>query len=666
MSGALHIGNGDALLSPTASLARRTTSQHVVNSVAGKGQADAYLSELLGYSLDRLRKEPELLQEERSRVERSLQGAAVTQYPAFIQTASCLDTISAELTSICEDLDFLLEGIPQLASACEGFAATASEVQEQHAQNKHLAGSQAALVELLEVPQLMDSCVRNGVYDEALDLQAFVTRLGLLHAEVPLVRLLMEQVSAVGHTMLQQLLARLRSSIQLPECLRVMGYLRRIAVFTEAELRLHFLQCRDEWLSSLVVELDESDSYELVKHLTDIHRLHLFDAVMQYRAIFFDTTATASTASAGPGLANNSLPVATAPGEARQLAASLREGGLLHSWLQQRLAAYRDALSRHLPAITEGGQLASALEHCMYCGSSLSRVGLDFQGLLQPLFESCTLGLLTQHLAAAVELFNARLESHKWVAMPTPMQSAHKGRASDRTPPASTLPAPSPSSPPTANTAGSGAAAGGLGGLGGPGSLGVVGVVGPGATVRGVAGEVVGEVDLSPPYSLMEHLPLAVFTNGLLTALNELRHCALLGVARPAARLRAPLKLLLPHLADSWLSVACRLAPAIAVPAKLLRVAQSLLHAARLLLGCRSVTQQAVAHVAAGLMHYRYTHHLNDSELDVFRAALQCALDTMLPFLAACFARIFAPAGSTVKLDTTGAAAVLRSVLQEP
>ncbi|GFH07601.1 conserved oligomeric Golgi complex subunit 8, partial [Haematococcus lacustris] len=154
--------------------------------------------------------------------------------------------------------------------------------------------SQAALVELLEVPQLMDSCVRNGVYDEALDLQAFV--------------------SAVGHTMLQQLLARLRSSIQLPECLRVMGYLRRIAVFTEAELRLHFLQCRDEWLSSLVAELDESDSYELVKHLTDIHRLHLFDAVMQYRAIFFDTTAAACTAAAGPGLANTSLPAATAPG----------------------------------------------------------------------------------------------------------------------------------------------------------------------------------------------------------------------------------------------------------------------------------------------------------------------------------------------------------------
>jgi hypothetical protein len=58
-----------------------------------------------------------------------------------------------------------------------------------------LAGSQSSLVELLEVPQLMDTCVRNGVYDEALDLQAFVSRMGLLHPEVPLIKLLLAQVS---------------------------------------------------------------------------------------------------------------------------------------------------------------------------------------------------------------------------------------------------------------------------------------------------------------------------------------------------------------------------------------------------------------------------------------------------------------------------------------
>lgn len=44
-----------------------------------------------------------------------------------------------------------------------------------------------------------------------------------------------------------------------------------------------------------------------------------------------------------------------------------------------------------------------------------------------------------------------------------------------------------------------------------------------------------GPEDMSPPYVIMEHFPLAVFTNGVLTALNELRQCAMLSLGKPAA-----------------------------------------------------------------------------------------------------------------------------------
>lgn len=72
----------------------------------------------------------------------------------------------------------------------------------------------------------------------------------------------------------------------------------------EQELRLQFLQRRERWIADLVADLDDHNAYELLKRLTDVYRLHLFDVVMQYRAIFSDDgggQVCERAADAGPG-----------------------------------------------------------------------------------------------------------------------------------------------------------------------------------------------------------------------------------------------------------------------------------------------------------------------------------------------------------------------------
>lgn len=53
--------------------------------------------------------EPDLLRDEKAQLERALQSTAVNQYGAFIETARCMQTMSTELSSVCEHLDLVLQ-----------------------------------------------------------------------------------------------------------------------------------------------------------------------------------------------------------------------------------------------------------------------------------------------------------------------------------------------------------------------------------------------------------------------------------------------------------------------------------------------------------------------------------------------------------------------------
>ena len=55
-----------------------------------------------------------------------------------------------------------------------------------------------------------------------------------MHGDLAVVQRLVAEVEGVSADMLEQLLQRLQGAIQLPECLRVIGYLRRLAAFPGA------------------------------------------------------------------------------------------------------------------------------------------------------------------------------------------------------------------------------------------------------------------------------------------------------------------------------------------------------------------------------------------------------------------------------------------------
>jgi hypothetical protein len=197
-----------------------------------------YVSELLSFTLDRLHKEPELLRVDAERIQRQMQEVAVGNYRAFITAADALLAIRQEVSSIDKHLESLIGEVPKLTSGCTEFIDSAENILEKRKMNQALLANHSTLLDLLEIPQLMDTCVRNGNFDEALDLEAFVSKLATLHPKLPVIQALAAEVRQTTQSLLSQLLQKLRSNIQLPECLRIIGYLRRIGVFGEYEMRL--------------------------------------------------------------------------------------------------------------------------------------------------------------------------------------------------------------------------------------------------------------------------------------------------------------------------------------------------------------------------------------------------------------------------------------------
>jgi conserved oligomeric Golgi complex subunit 8 len=280
---------------------------------------------------------------------------------------------------------------------------------------------------------------------------------------------LREPSRASNKRTLAKLLKRLEDQIQLPECLRVVGHLRRSRYFdTETSLRRAFLARREIFVRDACEDASRwLAPYERAKKLTDVHRVHVFDVVTQYRAIFSDDVDDSDGVTT---TSNNNSNVSTITVTANESMV------LLSAWASQRAESYRSALDESLARIDEGGALASVFEHCEYCGNSLARVGVETRPLLRDIFEKHALRIFEDALGAASEAFEKSLSTHRWTTYLgfTASSSEQEQESKNKT--------------------------------------------GDDAETNNN-----NTNEFAPPQSLLEHAPVAAFVNGVLAAFNEVR-----------------------------------------------------------------------------------------------------------------------------------------------
>ncbi|XP_037711685.1 conserved oligomeric Golgi complex subunit 8 [Drosophila subpulchrella] len=360
----------------------------VPDNLRGNPELDNYLAKLGTCKVEQLKKEQTRLADEARSILEQTQDLAISNYRTFITTAENSRSIFSEFLRSEQQLDTLVGKLPDLSVQCERFLQDSAELNEQRRLNSITLQKNAQLLEVLELPQLMERCIREGRYEEALELAAYATRLGQHQGHIPVVKSIVRSVEALWHTMLVQLVAQLRTDLQLPKCLQIVGYLRRMQAFGDNELRLKFLQARDAWLTSCLEAIPTGDAQQHLSKTIEITRINLFNIITQYRAIFPEDDGSLKT-----------------QGSLRPLqGVSCNGDRLFQAWLHNKINDFLQTLEKDLQLGV--GSVETVLGQCMYFGLSFSRVGADFRALMAPIF----VGVIRRRFESSVDQVNEQFE----------------------------------------------------------------------------------------------------------------------------------------------------------------------------------------------------------------------------------------------------------------
>lgn len=120
----------------------------------------------------------------------------------------------------------------------------------------------------------------------------------------------------------------------------------------------------------------------------EVTRVNLFNIVTQYKAIFAEDESNSGD----------------------KLMDDTDSGQLFYAWLHERIDRFLKTLERDLPHCISS--LDTILNQCMYFGLSLSRVGIDFRGVMSKIFidvitKNCTRGIFnsTKQFEKDLELY---------------------------------------------------------------------------------------------------------------------------------------------------------------------------------------------------------------------------------------------------------------------
>ncbi|TRM70431.1 Dor1-like family-domain-containing protein [Schizophyllum amplum] len=444
----------------------------------------AYLTHLTSLPLDNLVTEPSSLQTQAHHLTSSLTSLTHTSYPTFLALHQTTKSLSSSLDIFADALDGLLDSsLPALEEAAAGWHTRTDTVVRERNKARAVLEQHDKLRDLLDIPLLIDTCVRNGFFAEALQLAAHAeAAAAALPHPPPILRSVLAEVHASIVQMLRALLGTLHEPARkLPALYKAVAFLRRMPAFApealdvdpEEQLALAFLGGRHTCVRAALEPVAR-----------DVRRLASSQAPLGEREREDLTRGHLPPHIRRPTPASDPPPVLHA---------------LLSAYASNALTAHLlPVLRAALPQVPLSA-LPPVLTQLTYCATAFARSGLDFRTAVAGLAAEAVRGAVAGDFARAARTFAGECTRAR-ASLAPPSRSSLDGRRSldargsldvrgsldlQRQQPSTWLAPPNAPNPRPEDV------------LAGPSHV--------------------------PPAALAAYPPLATLANGLLTALNGLR-----------------------------------------------------------------------------------------------------------------------------------------------
>ena len=499
-----------------------------------KSSCQSYLSNITDFSLQELLSEPTVLQTQSHHLTSSLTTLTHTSYPTFLSLHHTTNALASSLTSLSSSLDSLLTtSLPALEEAAAGWKDRTETVLNDRSKARVVLEQHEKIRDLLDIPILIDTCVRNGYFAEALSLASHARTLALNASSSKLPPLILSSVlSEVHHSVMQMLLSLISTLYEpnrkLPALWKAINFLRKMDVFgpsspfasappqtklfvppldadkplnfiadnisNEEQIALAFLVGRESCLKVTLEacgsdifrltqhnDLDDREKEDLARYLKryiDLWREGVYDIITQYSTIFLEKPSGSSTSQQSP------IKSIVDSGQSAIGLEMTRLHTLISTYASRTLTTHLLPLVSPCLPLLSLPLLPSLLTQLTYCSTAFARVGLDFRGILSLLFSHAVAEVMSHELRTAGDKFALKFQN----------QSTQKNKKFLLKPSKWLVTQAAVSSPPVPNS--------------------------PSLTSPPSS---IGNAPHIPPHIISSYPPLAEHTNTLLGILNNLR-----------------------------------------------------------------------------------------------------------------------------------------------